>query len=135
MRLQDRPDPGDELLEAERLGDVVVTAAGEAANLVLGGVASGQEDDRHARPLRAEPLGDVEALHVGQHHVEHHQVRFEAGDSGDRLPARAGRLDLEALVAQGHRDDLDDVGLVVDHQHAVALLRVGHGQILLHRRT
>ena len=75
---QDRADAGDELLEAERLGHVVVAAERQAADLVLGRVARGEEDDRHAAALGAEPLGDLEALHVGQHDVEHDQVRAEA---------------------------------------------------------
>ena len=73
----------------------------------------------HARALGAEPLGDVEALHVGQHHVEHHQVRAEVGDRAERVRPGPGRLDGEALEAQGHGHDVDDVGLIVDDEHAV----------------
>ena len=63
----------------------------EAADLVLGRVARGEEDDRHARALGAEPLGDVEALHVGQHHVEHDQVGLERADRGERVARRCRR--------------------------------------------
>ena len=115
---QDHPDARHQLLEAERLGHVVVAAGGEAAQLVLGGVARGQEDDRHVAALGAEPLGDLEALHVGQHHVEDHHLRPEALDGGQRLLARGRGRRLEALVAQGHGDHVDDVGLVVDDQDA-----------------
>jgi two-component system, OmpR family, sensor kinase len=45
---QDGLDPGDELLEAEGLHEVVVAAEGEATHLVLGGVAGGEEQHRHA---------------------------------------------------------------------------------------
>ena len=69
--------------------------------------------------LGAEALGDVEALHVGEHHVEHDQLRLEGADGGDRLRAGAGGLDREALEAQGHGDDVDDVRLVVDDEHTV----------------
>ena len=65
----------------------------------------------------------------GEHHVEHHQVRFEARHGGDRLAAGGGRLDLEALEAQRHRHDLDDVRLVVDDEYAAA--RGGVGRVLL----
>jgi hypothetical protein len=105
--------------EAEGLGDVVVAAEAEAADLVVGGVARGQEDDRHAAALGAEPARDLEALHVGQHHVEHDQIGLERRHRDERLGAGARRLDGEALEAQGHRDDVDDVGLVVDDEHAV----------------
>ena len=131
---QDRADAGHELLEAERLGHVVVAAAAEPADLVLGGVARGQEDDRHAGALGAEAAGHLEALHVGQHHVEHHQVRFEAADRGaaPRGPVR-GRLDREALEAQRHRDHLDDVRLVVDDEDPapVGAVRRGRGRVTL----
>ena len=110
-----------QLLEAERLGDVVVAAGRQPADLVLGRVARGQEDDRRARALGAEPAGDLEALHVGEHHVQHDQVGTEGGDRGQRFGAGARGLHGEALEAQGHRDDVDDVGLVVDDQHAVCL--------------
>ena len=112
-------DARDQLLEAERLGDVVVAAQREAADLVLGGVARGEEDDRDLRAAGAEPACDLEALHVGQHDVEHHQLRLERRCGGERLPARRGGLDLEALEAQRHREHVEDVRLVVDDEDAV----------------
>ena len=42
---QDRLDAGDDLVEAERLGDVVVAADREAGDLVLGVVLGGEEQD------------------------------------------------------------------------------------------
>jgi hypothetical protein len=44
-----------------------------------------------------------------------------------REGARARRLDGKALEAQRHGDDVDDVGLVVDHEHAVTVRGFGHG--------
>ena len=44
---------------------------------------------------------------------------LKARHRGERLGAGAGGLDREALEAQGHRDDVDDVRLVVDDEHAV----------------
>src|SRR3712207_7669600 len=43
---QDRLDASDDLVEAERLRDVVVAADGEAGDLVLGVVFRGEEQDR-----------------------------------------------------------------------------------------
>ena len=40
-------------------------------------------------------------------------------DRAQRVRARAGDLDREALEAQRHRDDVGDVGLVVDDEDAV----------------
>ena len=42
-------------------------------------------------------------------------------DGGDRVGAVAGRLDLEVLEAERHRDDVDDVRLVVDDEDSVGL--------------
>ena len=124
---QDHPDARDELLEAERLGHVVVTAAGQAAQLVLGRVARRQEDDRHLGAAGAELARDLEALHVGEHHVEHHQIRAERVDGRERVVPVDGRRDREALEAQRHRDDVDDVRLVVDDEHAAGFEGLGHG--------
>ena len=44
---------------------------------------------------------------------------MEGFEVAERLGARAGRLDLEPLEAQSHRDDVDDVRLVVDDQDTV----------------
>src|SRR5206468_8633806 len=83
-------------------------------------------DDRHAGSLGPEPLGDLEALHVGQHHVEQHEVRAKRLDLADGVLAGAGRRDVEALVAQRHRDDVHDVGLVVDDEDAKAFVHGVH---------
>src|SRR5262249_52812851 len=66
---QHRPDPGDDLLQAERLGDVVVAAEGQAADLVLGGVPGGQEDHGDLGAAAAQSSYYVEAVHIGQHDV------------------------------------------------------------------
>ena len=44
---QDRVHPGEQFLDAERLDDVVVGPGAQAADAIAGGVACGQEDDRH----------------------------------------------------------------------------------------
>ena len=48
------PDPGEQLLEAERLGHVVVGAAVETGDRVGDVVAGGEDDDRHALAARAQ---------------------------------------------------------------------------------
>src|SRR3954452_12944471 len=120
---EDRPDPGDELLEGERLRDVVVTAHREPADLVLGRVAGGEEDDREAGALGAEAARHLEALHVGEHDVKDHEVGPERGHRLQGGGAVPGGLHLEALIAEGHRDDVGDVRFVVDDEDA---LRFAH---------
>ena len=72
---QDGVDPGDQLGQGEGLGDVVVPADGQARQLVLQGVAGGQEEDGDPHPVGAQAPGDLEAVEVGQHHIEDDQVR------------------------------------------------------------
>ena len=119
---QDRPHARDQLLDAEGLGDVVVAAESEPADLVLGRVASGEEQDRQVPPAGGEPPGHLEAVEVGQHHVEDQHVGPELLRPVQRLPAGTGGRDVEARVAQRHRHELRDVQLVVDHEHARRVL-------------
>jgi hypothetical protein len=95
--------PGDDLLEAERLGDVVVAARGEAGDAVLDGVAGGEEQDRDAVVVLAHPAQHLEAVHVGQHHVERDRVGLELAGRAHGRHAAAGGAHLPALVAQRHR--------------------------------
>ena len=84
--------PLDQLLDAERLGDVVVAAEPQALDLVLGGVAGGEEDDRDPGAgalVLAQAAGHLEAVEVGEHHVEHDQVGPAALDRVERGRARS----------------------------------------------
>jgi len=58
----------------------------------------------------------VETRH---HDVEHHQVRHQPGQDGERFFARAAGLDLHVIVqAQRHAGDLPDIRIVVHVEHA-----------------
>ena len=85
-------DAGDDLLEAERLGDVVVAADGEALDLVVDRVARGDEDDRQLAALLAQPPGDGEAVHVGEHHVEDAQVGLVVAGDAQGLGRRSAAV-------------------------------------------
>ena len=113
---QHRTHAGDELFEAERLGDVVVAADRETLDLLLGRVARGEEHDRHVVPVGPQPLHDREAVAVGEHDVEHHEIGPERGRGLQCVGAGARDLDGESLVAQGGRDEVGDVRLVVDDE-------------------
>ena len=71
---QQRADPGLQLGEAERLGQVVVGAVVEADHPVE---LAGTRRDDHDRPgeaVLAGPLAHLETVHVGQPEVEDHHV-------------------------------------------------------------
>ena len=126
--------PGDDLLEAERLGDVVVAAGGQAGHPVLDRVLGGQEEHRHVGVVAAHPAQHLEAVEVGEHHVERHRVGLELAGGPDRSDAGGRGADLPALVAQRHAQQLGEVVLVVDDEdpdgRAVEALELGGGGLL-----
>src|SRR5690606_19842064 len=67
---QDGADARVQLLQAERLGDVVVAAGGQPLQLVLGGVAGGEEHRRGRAAAAPEPGAGVDARAVRQRHVQ-----------------------------------------------------------------
>lgn len=60
---------------------------------------------------------NLEPVEIGQHDVEDHKVGPERYRRLQRSPAAPGGLDLKALIAQGGRDKIGDIWLVVDDQH------------------
>ena len=75
---------GHQLLEAERLLEVVVAAEREPAHLVLGGVAGGEEQHRRVVAAGPQPPADLEPVEVGQHHVEQDEVGRQLADGVER---------------------------------------------------
>ena len=63
-----------QLVELERLGQVVVGALLQAAHEILGGVLRRQDQDRHQVAGSARAAGYLEAAHARQHQVEEHEV-------------------------------------------------------------
>jgi hypothetical protein len=83
----------------------------------------------------AQPPDDVEPVHVGQHHVEHDEVRAVALSGLYRLGSGGRRNDVETRVAQAGGQQLKDVRLVLDHEQPGirSLARIGqrvHSSIL-----
>src|SRR3954452_7245078 len=113
---QEGGDPERELLEREGLGDIVVTAAYEARDAVVLGVARGEEDHRDEIARGAQPAAHFEAVDVGEHDVEHDEVGGGVGRGVEgRVPGRRGG-DLVPEVAEGRRQEVRDGGLVVDDE-------------------
>jgi hypothetical protein len=115
---QDHPQPGHHLFQAERLGDVVVAAERQAGDLVLKGVACGQEQGG-----RVDAVGAQAAQHAESVHSRHHDV--EDDGIGAYLPglvqcggtARRG-VHLEALELEAHGEQFHDVGFIIDDEDA-----------------
>jgi hypothetical protein len=109
---------GPAFLQAERLGHVVVTARGYAGDAVLDRVARGQEQHTYVRVVRAESAQHVEAVDVGQHHVEHDDVGPQLPRSCNGPHAVGDTSNVPLLEAQRTDQQVGEAGLVVDDQCA-----------------
>jgi hypothetical protein len=112
-----RPDPGYQLAEVERLGQVVIGAQAQALDPVAGGAGPGQHQDPRRRPPGGQRPADLIAAHAGQVPVQHHHVIERAGGVLQRVGAVEDHVDSHARPAQPGRDDRGQLRLVLDHQH------------------
>ena len=109
--------PKRHLLDAERLGDVVVSTRGQPGDLVLHGVLGRQQEHRQLRSYSVQFLQYVQSAHVGQHDVEDDDVGTHHRGVADGGGAVADGGDTPAFVAQHHGDQLAQRGFVIDHEH------------------
>ena len=72
---------------------------------------------------RAQAAADLEAVHLGQHHVEHDEVEGLLGEARERLAAVRGLHDLVAVALQRERQQRLDRLLVVDQEDARGAVR------------
>lgn len=102
-RAQERANRRDHDRRLQRIGEVAVRAALEAVHAIRRLDEHGGEHDEGNR--RGDGVGldapaDVEAVDVGQLHVEEHEIGKPFGDGGERRLARRGLEDLEARRPQ-----------------------------------
>ena len=112
-------DARDQLLDLEGLGDVVVRAHLQAADLVAGLALGGEHDDRHGRFLADVPA-DLPAVLDRQHDVQQHDVRLEEIEAALRLAAVRRDHDLEAVLAEIKAQQLGDIAVVLHNKRAFA---------------
>ena len=122
---QKRGNAQRQLFEREGLGHVVVAATDEAGDSVVFCVTRGEKDDRHEITVRAQSAADLEAVNVGQHHVEHDEIGRRPGRGFKRAETGTGRGHLVAHVAQGSREELGDRRFVVHDENASATFGIG----------
>jgi hypothetical protein len=104
-----RPHPGQQFVQRERLGEIVVGAGVQAADLVEHGVAGGEHEHRHPAAAGADLPAHLEAVRRRDHRVEHHHVVVGLDDAPDGVRAGADSVHRVAAAAQaagqhgGHR--------------------------------
>src|SRR6185436_4703157 len=113
-------DRGLDLARVGRLDEVVVEAGRGGARAIFLLAVAGERDQQHVAGIAAlaQLAGDRVAVETGQADVEHHHVRVEHLERGERLQAVVHRLDLVALQPQERRGAFGRVDVVVHHQHA-----------------
>src|SRR5262245_46107749 len=114
---QSRTQPREELVHAERLGDVVVRAGGGRRDL-LGLVTDDREDDHRRAAPRTKLAGDLGAAAVRKDEVEHDGVGGIARQRGQGSLCRLGGVDVVAGPAEARPQRAQNLRLVVHDKDA-----------------
>ncbi len=113
-----------ELVERERLREVVVRPGVEAGHAVVDRVARREHEDRRPHALVAETAADLEAVAAREHDVEEDRVVRRRHRHPERVLPAPGDVRGVALLAQAAGEQVRELLLVLDHEHA-------HGSIVL----
>src|SRR5687768_10903356 len=111
-------DPAEGLTGKLALGDEAACAAALDQRPEVRCVVTRRQDDRGRGAVDQQALGDVEALGVGQVHVEEDEIGAPGAGSLKRLGARAGLGDdLEPVRLEHPARACAEALVVVDDQH------------------
>ena len=114
----ERLDAGKQLREGERLRQVVVRAALEAADPVLDRALRAQEEHGDLAARRAQPADEAQPVEPRKHHVDDRGVvARRLGQRQARLPVR-GVVDRVAGLLEPAHDERGDLGIIFDHEDA-----------------
>ncbi len=109
------PEPREELVHPERLGDVVVGAGVQRGDLVGLGVAHRQDDDRDAAPA-PNAFDHFDAADAGEAEIDDHDVGTAAGHKVERVFAGLGEVDVEPAGPEVDANRAADLSFVVDDE-------------------
>ncbi len=118
----DRVDARDQFLAVERLGHVIVGAEAEAADLVLGVVLAGEDQDRRVDARETQLAQHLVPVHVGQVQIEEDQVVIVELGEIDPLLAEVRGIDVQVRVGEHQFDAPRHVRVVFDEKDS----HVGH---------
>src|SRR5438876_3731410 len=110
-------DARDELIEGERLAQVVGCAEPEAAQLRRQIRPSRNDHDRQLRARTVQRTQHAQPVEPGQEQIEQHEVVRVALRTLEALAAIASAVDCETLGLQPSREEAEDSRLILDHQN------------------
>src|SRR5437667_188534 len=111
-----RSDAREELVEGERLYEIVVGAGVESFDAIADGRARGQHEDRDLIAGGPQAAADLDTVETGQTEIEDDgvvRVRHRELQAGGALP---GEVSLVAGPAQRPLDGIPDSGLIFDQK-------------------
>src|ERR1700730_14278672 len=108
-------DTREELINTERLRDIIVSAEIERRDLGAFVVTARQDYNRQGPSAIADLLDDIEAIHIGQTEVEDKEI----GGGGDDI----------ALAFQARAQKANNRRLVVDNENAQRSRARRHGRV------
>ena len=117
-------DRGPELVEPERLGDVVEGAGPHRVDRRLDRPERGDDHHRHARIARPHLGQQIAALHARHHLIGHDDVDRRVVEMAQRLGAVGGGPHLVARLAQLLLEPGAHLDVVLDHQHRARRVHV-----------
>ena len=104
------------LLERERLGDVVVGAGLHRFDRIFNGRVRGHQDDEALGRAPLDFAQQFEATHLGHLVVGQHEIEMRLGQQRDRLRAVFGGANLVAERLEEGREAAADIAFVIDDQ-------------------
>ena len=112
------PDAGDELVERERLREVVVRAEVEAAQLRRQVGARGEDEHRQVCPCLPKLREQAQTVDARQEQVEDHEFVRAVERKSQAGGAVLGGVDDEALRLESQSQEVEDPGLILDDENA-----------------
>ena len=112
----ERLDPRQQLLEGERLGDVVVGARAEGMDLEVDRVLRREDQNRRRGPPVPQRAQHFEPAHAGQPEIEHQEVVPAARGEAQPLHPVVDQVGLEVVLLEAALDVLADGAVVLDDQ-------------------
>ena len=109
-------DPGQQLVRAEGLGEVIIRAEVQCGDLVLLMRAGGDHHHRQSGPGANLPE-NVQPVHVRQAQVQNHQIGTVRGDHGHGLGPGGGPHGLIAIGGENGGDEVGDALFILHNEN------------------